>query len=902
MIFIGSLDGNLYAINHNGSLSWKYTADSGIQSSPTIDRNGTIYFSSKYHLYAIGKSTPEPPRNLTVEEGAGYVNLSWDEPAYNGSFSIMRYKIFRGTNQTDFKLISTVARSSRLFKDDIINSNQSFVYYVTAINVKGESLPSNQAFFPIPKLADSPWPMFGNNLKHTGLSSYDTRDNPGKIVWEYDTDFEISASPVIGSDGTIYIGSGDVYFYALNKNGTLKWKFYSGYYISSTAALASDGSIYFCCDIYLYALYSNGTLKWRFGSGDIIHASPTIGPDGTIYFGSYDNYLYAVYPNGSLKWKYQTLGDVNSVPAISDNGTIYFGSMDKYLYSLNPDGSLNWDFDTSNVISSSPVIGPNGTIYISSGYGFYALDQNGNFQWKNDTYGYIDSSPALGPDGTIYIGSDRGHLYALTSSGNLKWYFRSSDSIHSSPSIGSDGTIYFGNKAGFFYAISSSGNLKWSIYMWNRISSSPAIGADGIVYIGSYNSILYAIGHTLPSQPQNLEGDVDLNHINLSWTPPLDDGGSNIIEYRIYKGKTFENMTFYASVDGSLNTFTDQKFQYNNSYSYSVTAVNSIGESESAFTIRVLSPKLPGPPDELTPTNGEGYIDLSWDHNEIIGLPIERFNIYRGLDLMSFEFIDYVSPWVTTYRDPHVTAEQRYYYYVTAVNAFGESKPTDIVSTTPLKKSEKPKPPKQLQAIAGQDFILLSWQASDDAVETEIFEYVIYRGNLFGDQRLFKAVNASQTSFNDTNIYSDDIHYYYIIAVNDWGDSEPSNLVSVKPKLTKQPVTPDDNNSIFNGLMLSIWVILIFIVIVLVYFVLTRVTKVKSESNIKKSQDRISLGQSSSEHFELEPNDAIYPDKRKKTEKAIKSDKATKLKSVSFGSKFRDVKYRKTKNGPKNYT
>jgi len=43
-IYIGSLDNHLYAINHDGTLKWRFDAqDDIIESSPTISEDGTIY-------------------------------------------------------------------------------------------------------------------------------------------------------------------------------------------------------------------------------------------------------------------------------------------------------------------------------------------------------------------------------------------------------------------------------------------------------------------------------------------------------------------------------------------------------------------------------------------------------------------------------------------------------------------------------------------------------------------------------------------------------------------------------------------------------------------------------------------------------------------------------------------
>ena len=62
--------------------------------------------------------------------------------------------------------------------------------------------------------ANSPWPKFCGDMKNTGLSKYDTSKNIGKLLWKYETDDIIHTDPVIGPDGSIYIGSDDYYFYA----------------------------------------------------------------------------------------------------------------------------------------------------------------------------------------------------------------------------------------------------------------------------------------------------------------------------------------------------------------------------------------------------------------------------------------------------------------------------------------------------------------------------------------------------------------------------------------------------------------------------------------------------------------------------------------------------------------
>ena len=115
--------------------------------------------------------------------------------------------------------------------------------------------------------ADEVWPMFGQNLRHTRLSPYATGHNTGTKKWEFAAGNWIHSSPAIGSDGTLYVGSGDNKLYALNPKGTKKWEFATGSWIYSSPAIGSDGTIYVGSDDHkLYAIGSY-TITATAGSG-----------------------------------------------------------------------------------------------------------------------------------------------------------------------------------------------------------------------------------------------------------------------------------------------------------------------------------------------------------------------------------------------------------------------------------------------------------------------------------------------------------------------------------------------------------------------------------------------------------------------------------------------------------
>ncbi len=342
-------------------------------------------------------------------------------------------------------------------------------------------------------LADSAWPKFQRDNNNSGLSPY-VGPQTDTVLWTFTSGGSIRSSPVIGSDGTIYIGNyGDCKVYALNSNGTLKWAYTTGGTIYGAPAIGSDGTIYIgnYGDSKVYALNSDGTLKWAYTTGGIIYGAPAIGSDGTIYIGNYgDKKIYALNPEGTLKWSYTTGGSIQGSPAIGSDGTIYIGSFDSKLYALNPDGTLKWTYLTGGSIrGGSPAIGSDGTIYIGD-YGdekVYALNSDGTLKWTYTTGGMIRGSPSIGSDGTLYIGNHGDYkLYALNSDGTLKWTYNTGGSIQGSPVIGSDGTLYFGNYGDKkVNALNSDGTLKWTYTTGGSIYGSPAIGSDGTLYCGS---------------------------------------------------------------------------------------------------------------------------------------------------------------------------------------------------------------------------------------------------------------------------------------------------------------------------------------------------------------------------------------------------------------------------------
>lgn len=78
----------------------------------------------------------------------------------------------------------------------------------------------------------SPWPAMRHDYLNSGRAD-DIRpsqmpDRDQVPAWTFRAGGPIFSTPVVGADGTVYIGSADHVFYALGEDGALKWSVRTG--------------------------------------------------------------------------------------------------------------------------------------------------------------------------------------------------------------------------------------------------------------------------------------------------------------------------------------------------------------------------------------------------------------------------------------------------------------------------------------------------------------------------------------------------------------------------------------------------------------------------------------------------------------------------------------------------
>ena len=294
-VYIGSTDGNLYAVEAaSGEQQWVFETDADSSSSPTVV-DGTVYVGNRDgNLYALDAASGEQQWAFETANWDHFSPAVADGTVYAGSTDGTLHAIdaARGTERWTFETGDRIdARPTVVDGTVYVGSQDTSLYAVDATT------------------GDRQWAF------ETG----------GRIVR--------SSAAVVG--GSVYVGSFDNVLYAVDAaTGTQEWRFRTGSSIDSSPAVLDDTVYVGSSDNNLYAVNAaTGTEQWVFEAENWVNASPAV-VAGTVYVGSRDSNLYAVdAASGEQRWAFATGGGIFSSPTVVDR-TVYVGSNDGALYAV----------------------------------------------------------------------------------------------------------------------------------------------------------------------------------------------------------------------------------------------------------------------------------------------------------------------------------------------------------------------------------------------------------------------------------------------------------------------------------------------------------------------------------------------------------------------------------------
>ncbi len=316
---------------------------------------------------------------------------------------------------------------------------------------------------------------------------------------------------------------------------------------------------------------------------------------------------------------------------------------------------------------------------------------------------------------------------------------------------------------------------------------------------------------TAPSAPRNIIANAGDRVVNLNWHAPVDNGGSAITEYHIYRGTSSDAESYLCTVSAPTTSYTDKRVTNDLIYYYKVSAENSVGEGEKSNEVDA-SPKssltettaplvtTPSAPLNFKASAGDGNVNLEWaEPSDEGGSPITNYNIYRGTTPGGETRLKTVSN-VLSYTDDIVINNQTYYYKVSAENSVGEGAKSNEVDARPKSSLTQttaplvtiPSAPLNFKASAGDGNVNLEWTEPSDDGGSLITNYNIYRGTTSGGETRLKTV-SNVLSYTDDDVINNQTYYYQVSAENSAGEGEMSDekFATLIPGITV-PSAPQD--------------------------------------------------------------------------------------------------------------
>jgi len=284
-----------------------------------------------------------------------------------------------------------------------------------------------------------------------------------------------------------------------------------------------------------------------------------------------------------------------------------------------------------------------------------------------------------------------------------------------------------------------------------------------------------------PDAPTDLVVTPGPGTVALSWTAPADDGGTDLIDYRVQRssngGLSWVTVVHSPSTDTAL---TVSGLTNGRTYLFRVSGVNHVAAGAWSASAAATPATVPGKPRYLQARRGAGQVQLTWVRPASNGGgAVADYAISRSTDGFTWtDLIDDVSTTTNT-TITGLTNGTKYFFRVAAKNWAGQGLWTSVVSSTPL---AKPAAPTGLTATPGNTRATANWVAPTDTGGTAITSYVVQRSSNGGLQWITVRGYTTNPSRTATGLRNGTAYLFRVAAKNKVGQSPWSDTFSVTPR------------------------------------------------------------------------------------------------------------------------
>jgi outer membrane protein assembly factor BamB len=327
MVYVGSTDGNLYALDRrNGEERWRVNVKSPVSSSPAVAQ-GIVVFGSRDGAFHA------------VDAQSGGLRWKFETgPLMAWEWGFEGWDIYTSSPVVVDSAVVFGAGDGVLYALDLASGGELWKFS-TEGRIRSTPAIADGAVY----VGSADGRAYALDLK------------TGREIWRHETDGvairsadqgvdrkSIISSPTVAG-GTVYIGSRDGFMYALDQEtGERKWQVShdGSWAVSSPAVLddtvfsgTSDGRFVHAIDVV------TGEERWRYVGIGYTWSSPCLASN-TVFIGDGAGYLIALdQESGAERWRYRVDDGVYSSPVVAD-GVVYFGADDGNVYALHGEGQL----------------------------------------------------------------------------------------------------------------------------------------------------------------------------------------------------------------------------------------------------------------------------------------------------------------------------------------------------------------------------------------------------------------------------------------------------------------------------------------------------------------------------------------------------------------------------------
>jgi hypothetical protein len=653
---------------------------------------------------------PDPPRNLSATRGDKKATLSWD-PHTNIGYRVLQYVIYRGTSPESLTFLDSVDGGALGAEDFGLSNGVTYYYGVAAVNSKGEG----------PQATVNVTPMVPPGPPRT--LALGTGDGSVYITWTPPTStggwisgYHVLKGSVV--DGLERIHTTDASASSYRDTSVVKGIRY--YYGVCAFNDAGNGTVArdWIVPRSPPSPPRNFTLDSRNGMVRVAWGSPTDDGGGEITG-------YNVYIRDALTNQTRVFSLAKDILQYDDqsvrNGGLYYYFVTVLAKDSAP--SKEYESEPTPTLLGRPIGPPSAPTDLVPTVGDkqVRLDWNGPLSNNGAPItGYVilwgRSPGAL--DNRVVLGNQTYGIVALPENG-VTYYFQVvavNDAGQSQDRADASGTpLGVPGKVEGLTHVPQEGAvlLKWSpptdkggatslrYIISKRMLDYTYLQLDEVVDAYEFPDANVEVGKTyvyhvfaanalfngtpaelsvlyvwLPGVVTNLTVTTGDGLINLQWSPPQDNGGSNITAYFIWK----------KSPDGTYNqlnwtlllTYIDRDVKPGDMYWYYIIARNVMGNGPIGQKQNATVQTHPGTIVELQIVNKDGVAELSWiPPNKQWGAPPTGYLVLRGTTPSELLVIADLGL-DQTYRDSTVEKGIRYYYRVVAKSTLGQGDPVEV--------------------------------------------------------------------------------------------------------------------------------------------------------------------------------------------------------------------------------